>query len=157
MRSTSDTDYGGTKYKMIRSHINDCNECCCLSSDRACGKFEYPSKLPERLWWNGTKRTKSIQRIHHFLLSGGGDGGIQYELEASYYYPITNNISIVPAFYAIFNPNKFNSNPTVFVGNLRTQLVLQITNALNFLISLIKIRLAFLLLLRSKIRQSISF
>lgn len=56
-----------------------------------------------------------------FLLSGGGDGGTQYELEASYYYPMTNNIAIVPAFYAIFNANNFNSNPTVFVGNIRTQ------------------------------------
>ncbi len=57
----------------------------------------------------------------NFLLSGGGDGGKQQELEVSYYYPINNNIAIVPAMYAIFNPNNFSSNPTVFVGNLRTQ------------------------------------
>ncbi|MBC7968848.1 MAG: carbohydrate porin [Verrucomicrobia bacterium] len=56
-----------------------------------------------------------------FLLAGGGDGGTQYELEASYYYPLTNNVAIVPAFYAIWNPNNFSSNPTVFVGNLRAQ------------------------------------
>jgi hypothetical protein len=56
-----------------------------------------------------------------FLLSGGGDGGTQYELEASYYYPLTKNIAIVPAFYTIWNPNNFSSNPTVFVGNLRAQ------------------------------------
>jgi hypothetical protein len=56
-----------------------------------------------------------------FLLSGGGDGGTQYELEASYYYPLTRNIALVPAFYAIWNPNNFDSNPTVFVGNLRAQ------------------------------------
>lgn len=56
-----------------------------------------------------------------FLLSGGGDGGTQYELEASYHYPITRNIAIVPAFYTIWNANNFDSNPTVFVGNLRTQ------------------------------------
>ncbi|HEY9655948.1 MAG TPA: carbohydrate porin, partial [Crinalium sp.] len=56
-----------------------------------------------------------------FLLSGAGDGGTQYELEASYYYPLTNNIAIVPAFYAIWNPNNFSTNPTVFVGNLRAQ------------------------------------
>ena len=56
-----------------------------------------------------------------FLLSGGGDGATQYELELSYYYPLTDNIAIVPAFYAIINPNSFDSNPTVFVGNLRTQ------------------------------------
>jgi hypothetical protein len=56
-----------------------------------------------------------------FLLSGGGDGGTQYELEASYYFPVTNNIAIVPAFYAIFNPNNFDSNPNVYITNLRTQ------------------------------------
>ncbi|MGL5806126.1 MAG: hypothetical protein ACRC2R_02715 [Xenococcaceae cyanobacterium] len=31
------------------------------------------------------------------------------------------SIAIVPAFYTIFNPNNFDSNPTVFVGNFRTQ------------------------------------
>jgi len=56
-----------------------------------------------------------------FLLSGGGDGGTQYELEASYHYPITRNIAIIPAFYTIWNANNFDSNPTVFVGNIRTQ------------------------------------
>jgi hypothetical protein len=57
----------------------------------------------------------------NFLASGGGDGATQYDLELSYYYPISKNIAIVPAFYAIFNPNSFSTNPTVFVGNLRTQ------------------------------------
>ena len=57
----------------------------------------------------------------NILLSGGGDGATQYDLELSYYYPISKNIAIVPAFYAIFNPNSFSTNPTVFVGNLRTQ------------------------------------
>jgi len=57
----------------------------------------------------------------NFLASGGGNGATQYDLEASYYYPISKNIAIVPAIYAIFNPNSFSNNPTVFVGNLRTQ------------------------------------
>jgi len=57
----------------------------------------------------------------NFLVAGGGDGATQYDLEASYYYPISKNIAIVPAVYAIFNPNSFSTNPTVFVGNLRTQ------------------------------------
>ena len=56
-----------------------------------------------------------------FLLSGAGDGGKQQELEISYYYPINKNIAIVPSMYAIFNPNNFSTNPTVFIGNLRTQ------------------------------------
>jgi hypothetical protein len=56
-----------------------------------------------------------------FLIAGGGDGGTQYDIEASYYYPINDNIAIVPAFYTIFNANNFSDNPTVFVGNLRLQ------------------------------------
>jgi hypothetical protein len=56
-----------------------------------------------------------------FFAAGAGDGGTMYELEASYFYPINNNLAIVPAFYAIFNPNNFDSNPTLFVGNLRAQ------------------------------------
>lgn len=56
-----------------------------------------------------------------FLVSGGGNGGTQYEFEATYYLPVTDNISIVPAFYAIGNANNFDNNPTIFVGNLRTQ------------------------------------
>ena len=62
-----------------------------------------------------------ITRGRGFFASGGGDGGTQYELEASYFYPLTSNIAIVPTFYAIFNANNFNSNPTVYVGNIRTQ------------------------------------
>ncbi len=53
------------------------------------------------------------------LISGAGDGGTQYDLELSYVYPISKNISLVPSFYTIFSPNNFNSNPTIFVGNLQ--------------------------------------
>lgn len=56
-----------------------------------------------------------------FLVSGGGNGGTQYEIEATYFLPITDNIAIVPAFYLIGNPNNFDNNPTIYVGNLRTQ------------------------------------
>jgi hypothetical protein len=56
-----------------------------------------------------------------FLLSGGGDGGTQIDLEASYFYPINNNVAIVPAVYAIFNANNFDDNPTVWIANFRTQ------------------------------------
>ena len=62
-----------------------------------------------------------IQQGRRFFAAGGGDGGTMYELEASYYYPITDNISLVPAFYAIFNANNFNNNPNIYVFNLRTQ------------------------------------
>jgi hypothetical protein len=57
----------------------------------------------------------------NFLLSGGGDGATQYETELTYFYPLSRNIAIVPAVYAIFNPNSFSNNPTVFVGNMRMQ------------------------------------
>ncbi|PZU96179.1 MAG: porin [Pseudanabaena sp.] len=63
----------------------------------------------------------SFSSGRNFLGSGGGDGATQYDLELSYYYPISKNIAIVPAVYAIFNANNFSTNPTVFVGNLRTQ------------------------------------
>lgn len=56
-----------------------------------------------------------------FLVSGGGNGGTQYNIEVTYFYPITNNISLVPAFYAIINPNNFDNNPSIYVANLRAQ------------------------------------
>ncbi|KYC37225.1 porin [Scytonema hofmannii PCC 7110] len=56
-----------------------------------------------------------------FLVSGGGDGGVQYEFEMTYFYPLTNNIAIVPAFYLIGNVNNFSDNPNIYVGNIRVQ------------------------------------
>ncbi|HEY9852125.1 MAG TPA: iron uptake porin [Leptolyngbyaceae cyanobacterium] len=56
-----------------------------------------------------------------FLVSGGGDGGTQYEIEANYYFPVNGNIAIVPTFYITGNPNNFDRNPTVFSGAVRTQ------------------------------------
>ena len=56
-----------------------------------------------------------------FLASGAGDGGMQFDLEATYNFPVSSNISLLPAFYYINNPNNFEDNPDIFVGNLRTQ------------------------------------
>jgi hypothetical protein len=53
------------------------------------------------------------------LLTGRGNDGTQYDLEFSYIYPLTKNITLVPSAYFIFSPNNFSSNPTVFVGNLQ--------------------------------------
>ena len=53
------------------------------------------------------------------LVSGRGDDGTQYDLEFSYIYPLTKNITLVPSAYFIFNPNNFSTNPTVFIGNLQ--------------------------------------
>lgn len=63
----------------------------------------------------------SVLDGRNFLASGGGDSGVQYEFEATYYYPLTDNIALVPAFYLIGNPNNFSDNPTIYVGNLRAQ------------------------------------
>ncbi len=63
----------------------------------------------------------SILDGREFLISGGGDGGVQFEFEASYYYPLNDNIALVPSFYVIANANNFSDNPTIYVGNLRAQ------------------------------------
>lgn len=57
-----------------------------------------------------------------FLVSGGGDGGTQQELEFSYRYPINRNIAIMPSAYWIMNANNFGSNPDIFIFNLQTQI-----------------------------------
>jgi hypothetical protein len=63
----------------------------------------------------------SVLDGRNFLISGGGDGGIQFDFEANYYFPMTENIALVPAFYLIANPNNFSDNPNIYVGNLRAQ------------------------------------
>ncbi len=62
-----------------------------------------------------------VVKGRRFLAAGGGNGGTQYDFEAAYYYPLSNNIAIVPAFYLIVNPNNFSDNPNIYVGNLRAQ------------------------------------
>lgn len=56
-----------------------------------------------------------------FLVSGSGDGGTQYDFEATYHYPLNSNLAIIPAFYLIANPNNFGDNPNIYVGNMRVQ------------------------------------
>jgi Carbohydrate-selective porin, OprB family/S-layer homology domain len=63
----------------------------------------------------------SVLEGRNFLASGGGDGGVQYELEVSYFYPVSDRLSFVPAFYWIGNPNNFSDNPNIYVGNFRAQ------------------------------------
>ncbi|MGE5659753.1 MAG: iron uptake porin [Actinomycetota bacterium] len=62
-----------------------------------------------------------IVQGRRFFVSGAGNGATQYEIEANYFLPLTDNMAINPAFYVIGNLNNFSSNPTVFVGHLRTQ------------------------------------
>jgi hypothetical protein len=56
-----------------------------------------------------------------FLVSGGGDGAVSSSFEWNYFYPINNNIALVPSFYLLIRPNNFGSNAPIYVGNLRTQ------------------------------------
>jgi hypothetical protein len=53
------------------------------------------------------------------ITTGRGNDGTQLDLEVSYVYPVTKNISLVPSAYFIFSPNNFSDNPTVFIGNLQ--------------------------------------
>jgi hypothetical protein len=62
-----------------------------------------------------------IVKGREFLASGGGDGGTEFDIEASYYLPLTDNIAILPSLLVIVNPNNFSENPTIFIGNIRTQ------------------------------------
>ncbi|MBD2121134.1 carbohydrate porin [Trichocoleus sp. FACHB-262] len=62
-----------------------------------------------------------IVKGRKYFVAGGGDGGTMLELETSYYYPLTDNLAIAPAFHVISNPNNFDRNPGIYVGNLRAQ------------------------------------
>ncbi|BAQ64102.1 iron uptake porin [Geminocystis sp. NIES-3709] len=47
-------------------------------------------------------------------------GNTSWIVEGNYKYPVTDNISITPGIYAVFNPNQDDSNDTAVVGVLRT-------------------------------------
>ncbi len=63
----------------------------------------------------------SILDGRRFLISDVGDHGIQNDFEATYYFPLTENIAVVPAFYLITRANNFKSNGPIYVGNVRLQ------------------------------------
>ncbi|MBV8885877.1 MAG: carbohydrate porin [Chroococcidiopsidaceae cyanobacterium CP_BM_RX_35] len=63
----------------------------------------------------------SILDGRKFLISNLGDGGIENDFEATYYFPLTDNIAVVPAFYLITRANNFKSNGPIYVGNVRLQ------------------------------------
>jgi hypothetical protein len=63
-----------------------------------------------------------ITKGGRFFAAGAGDGrSTMYAIEASFYYPVSDNIAVVPAAYAIFNANNFGDNPNIYVLNMRTQ------------------------------------
>jgi len=65
----------------------------------------------------------SVINGREFLVSGGGDGGSQQELEFVYRYPLNRNIALMPSVYWIMQPNNFSSNPDIFIFNMQAQLV----------------------------------
>ncbi len=48
------------------------------------------------------------------------DNGTSYHLEAFYRYKLNDNMSITPGVLVLFNPEHNNSNPTEYVGTVRT-------------------------------------
>jgi len=47
-------------------------------------------------------------------------GTTSWIVEGNYNYPVTDNISITPGVYAVFNPNQNSSNDTAVVGVIRS-------------------------------------
>jgi hypothetical protein len=86
--------------------------------------FQFGAAFPD-LFKEGAQAMISFAVPYKFgdssnvIASGRGNDATQYDLELSYIYPISKNISLVPSAYFIFNPNNFSTNPTVFVGNLQ--------------------------------------
>ncbi len=88
--------------------------------------FQIGAAFPD-LFKEGAQGTISFVMPFNFtsgrdlLASGKGNGGTQFDLEAAYFFPLTKNLSVVPALYFIFNPNNFSNNPMITVANLRLQ------------------------------------
>ncbi|MEM9540981.1 MAG: iron uptake porin [Cyanobacteria bacterium P01_E01_bin.42] len=88
--------------------------------------FQLGMAFPD-LWKEGALLTVdavipfNILSGRDFVISGNGDGGTQINLSANYFFPINDNISIMPTIFGVFNANNFNSNPLIYGGLLRTQ------------------------------------
>ncbi|HSM84289.1 MAG TPA: iron uptake porin, partial [Nodosilinea sp.] len=65
----------------------------------------------------------SVVSGRQFLVSGGGNGGRQQELEFVYRYPLNRNIALMPSVYWIMEPNNFSTNPDIVIFNMQAQLV----------------------------------
>ncbi|NCJ05837.1 iron uptake porin [Synechococcales cyanobacterium C] len=61
-----------------------------------------------------------VLKGERFLISGGGDGGMQKDIEVNYHFPVNDNIGIDATVITILNANNFSNNDPVFVGTLRT-------------------------------------
>lgn len=51
---------------------------------------------------------------------GADDEDVPVLVEGQYQYPITENITVTPGVYAVFNPNSNSDNDTIVVGTVRT-------------------------------------
>jgi hypothetical protein len=52
---------------------------------------------------------------------GSDDSDTAYHVELLYQIPVTDNISITPGAFAVFNPESNSNNNTVYVGTIRTR------------------------------------
>ncbi|WP_242060458.1 iron uptake porin [Aerosakkonema funiforme] len=113
------------RYFYANTHLNPATDSV-ESGDLRAQSFQVGLAFPD-LGKRGALATLSyvipfdVLAGRRFLVSGGGDGGMQFDIEASYYYPLTDNIALIPSFYVIENANNFNDNPAIFVGAVRTQ------------------------------------
>jgi hypothetical protein len=65
----------------------------------------------------------SIIEGNKYLVSGSGNRATEQEFIASYYLPVNDYLAFIPAFYLIVNPNQFNTNRNIYMGNLQMQLL----------------------------------
>lgn len=90
--------------------------------------FQLGMAFPD-LWKEGALGTVdvvipfNILSGRDFLISGHGDGGTEINVSANYFFPVNDNIAIIPSFYGVFNANNFNNNPFIYGGVLRTQFI----------------------------------
>jgi carbohydrate-selective porin OprB len=50
------------------------------------------------------------------------DKDATYHLEAFYRYKLSDNVTVTPGLFMLFNPEGNNNNDTVYVGTIRTTL-----------------------------------
>ncbi|MBE9160265.1 carbohydrate porin [Nodosilinea sp. LEGE 06152] len=65
----------------------------------------------------------SVISGRQFLVSGGGNGGRQQELELVYRYPVNRNLYLMPSAIWIMDANNFSTNPDIFIFNMQAQLL----------------------------------
>ena len=76
--------------------------------------------LPGVPYFGGSVGTATVTTQDNNGPFSSTESDISYAVEAFYRFPVTDNISIAPGVYVIFNPNGQANNDAVFVGAIRT-------------------------------------